>query len=112
MKKQKITYWLPRVLVVLDICFYVLLSFDVFSANVSLIKNITGFIVQNIPSLILLLILLVSWKKEKIGGVLFLLAAVAFTFFFKTYGGWNSFFLISFPLILIGVLFLIDKNNR
>lgn len=79
--------------------------------NGTFIEKLGGFAVQNIPTVLLVITLLIAWKKEKAGGGLFIAMAALFTCFFNTYGRWDSFLLISFPLLLTGILFLFGENK-
>ncbi len=68
-----------------------------------------------VPNFIMAAILVLAWKYERIGGVLFILAGLFFTLFFNTYQMLINFLIISFPLFLIGTLFLVHykyKNSK
>jgi hypothetical protein len=106
-----VTNWFPKALAVLYILFIALLSFDVFIMNVSLVEKMGGFVIENIPTILLLIALSFAWKKPIAGGVMFLVMSILFTLFFRTYQRWDTFFLISVPLLLIGGLFLLNKNE-
>ncbi|MFZ3054481.1 MAG: hypothetical protein WA091_00660 [Minisyncoccales bacterium] len=108
---KNIIYWLPRVIAVLFVILVLLFSFDVFSSEGSFLEKMEGFLIQNIPTIILALSLAFAWKEEKKGGYLFIILALAFTAFFKTYERMDTFLLISFPLILIGALFILNKKE-
>jgi hypothetical protein len=71
----------------------------------TVLEKTGGFLIHNIPVFIVILLLVFAWKKQNIGGILFILAGIGFALFF----GISAFFVISFPLILAGVLFLVDK---
>jgi len=105
-------YWLPRIIALLFLAFLVLFSSDVFGMEGTFIEKMGGFLVHNIPSIIFALLLVFAWKEEEKGGYLFIVLGVAFTFFFKTYQRMDTFLLISFPMILIGILFILDKKNK
>lgn len=60
-----------------------------------------------IPNFILAGVLYLAWKKEKAGGFIFILLGLGFTIFFNTYTHVMNFLLTSFPVLLIGVLFLL-----
>ena len=106
-------YWLPRSLAVFFIIFLSLFAQDVFDRG-PLGQALTGFFIHLIPSYLLLLALVLAWKKEKVGGIVFMLLGVVFTLFFRI----NEiiyFMTISYPVFLIGVLFLLhyySSENR
>jgi len=112
-------YWAPRVLAILFILFLGLFSLDVFGQGYGFWGTALAFFMHNIPALILLVILIISWKREIIAGVAFILAA--FLYMVSVFwGGFEWFklswmFTISGPAILVGVLFIINwfkrKNN-
>jgi hypothetical protein len=113
MKTQTIlTTWFPRVLAIIFIAFLVLLSFDVFSLNGSVLEKMGGFLVENIPAILLVIALVLAWKKPITGGAIFVVMGIIFTIFYRTYQRWDTFVLISVPLLLIGFLFLLNKNEH
>lgn len=113
MKTQQIlTDLVPKVLAIVYIIFIALLSLDVFNADASLLEKMGGLIIHNITTIILLAALFLAYKKPRVGGSMFILMSIIFTFFFKTYERWDTFVLISFPLLLIGILFLLNEHNR
>lgn len=106
--RSSFIYWLPRILAILFIGFFGLFALDVFGMEGSLFEQIGGFFIHLIPNFVLLIFLLIAWRKEKIGGVLFLFAGILFMYLFVQEGEWMGFLIISFPLFLIGVLFLLN----
>lgn len=102
---DRLFYWLPRSLAIFFIVFLSLFALDVFGAG-PLGAQLVGFFIHLIPSYVLLLVLAFAWKKEKAGGILFMLLGVVFTLFFRI----NEiiyFMTVSYPVFLIGVLFLL-----
>lgn len=110
--KQMLTIWFPRILTILFISFLVLLSFDVFGMNGSLLEKIGGFLMHNISAIFLIVILFYAWKKPRTGGFLFIVMSIIFTIYYGTYHRWDTFILISFPLLLSGTLFLLNKDEH
>lgn len=70
--------WIPRILGIAFILFLTLFSLDVFVAGQSLQHVALGFFIHSIPSLLLLMFVLIAWKHEISGGVLFILAGFAY----------------------------------
>lgn len=104
MKTHKLI-WIPRVLAIVFIAFLLLFGLDVFSENAPFIKKLGGFFMQSIPSFILLLILFIFWKKP-LSGFLFILFSIAFTLYFRTYRSLSTFLFLTFPVVLVGILFI------
>jgi len=117
-------YWAPRILAILFILFLTMFSLDIFEGNYGFWGTIVGLFMHNIPSLILLIILLISWKYEIVGGIVFILAGLLYTsisiirLIMSTPVEWYMLswsLIIAGPAILTGILFLIcwvkkDKN--
>jgi hypothetical protein len=81
MKKRvgKFLYWTPRLLSLLYVLFLMLFSLDVIQPGLSFWQIILGLFIHNIPALLLLVIVIISWKKnELVGGIVFTLAGLAY----------------------------------
>lgn len=108
---NKYLYWTPRILTILFIVFMSILTLDVFDAGYSFLELLVALFMHLIPVSILTVILLIAWRWEKIGGIIFIVLGLLFTLFFQTYSHLLSFFVISCPVFLIGVLFLMNKKK-
>ena len=73
--KEKIIFWLPRVLVIILILFVSMFAFDVF-AEYQGVELLIALFMHLVPSFILIIILIAAWKFELIGAILFLITAV------------------------------------
>jgi hypothetical protein len=111
-KISKFIYWTPRILSIIFICFIALFSLDVFGNNYGFWGTALAFLMHNIPSFILLAILIISWKREIVGGVAFILAGLLYILTlamnpqFEWYMiSWSV--IIAGPAFLIGILFLV-----
>ena len=82
-------------------------SLDSFGGNEPLGRKILGFLINSIPVFILIIILAISWKRELIGGVLFILAFLAGGIFFKSFSGNAASLIVIGPFFITGVLFII-----
>jgi hypothetical protein len=100
-------FLIPRILTILFVLFMTLFALDSFSGNIAVTEKVSGFVIHIIPEFILIIILILSWRFPLIGGLLFILNGLIWTIFFKTYTKELNFFILSFPLILIGTLFII-----
>ncbi len=99
---KKIIPWIPRILAILYIIFITIFAFD------ESVFTLPWF-VHLMPTLILGLILIFTWRKPLTAAIIFLVLGFGFTLIFKTYSNWLIFLLISLPLILIGILFLLER---
>ncbi|MHC1708552.1 MAG: hypothetical protein AB9842_13665 [Bacteroidales bacterium] len=108
MKNKDLTWmiWIPRILGILIACFLFLFSFDSFEGDASIWVKLGGFLIHNIPSVLLLLIIILSWHKPFWTGIVFLCLGILFTGFFRTYQRFDTFMLISFPVFISGALFI------
>jgi len=99
--------WIPRMLAIVFILFLSLFALDTFSGEDPLYIKISAFFIHLIPSFVLLVILIISRKHPLYSGLVFIFLSIVFTLFFKTYNIFSYFLIISFPLIVIGALFII-----
>jgi hypothetical protein len=92
--------------------FLALFSLDVFEPGLSIGQILIGLFMHNIPSLVLLAALIVSWKYEIVGGIAYILAGLLYIFWLIFKNPFEWYYLawaaqIAGPAFLIGVLFLI-----
>ncbi len=106
----KIIRWAPRVASIMIIFFLTLFSLDVFDGSASWLEMLGGFIMHNIPSIILIVILLFAWKRPLVGFWAFLIFGVGFSLFFvhDIQDAANLLSLFVLPFLLISGLFYID----
>ncbi|HLN21722.1 MAG TPA: hypothetical protein VK213_11575 [Bacteroidales bacterium] len=102
-------HWAPRILCILIIIFLSLFSFDVFGQDASFWKTLIAFLVHNIPSFVLIIILVLSWKWSWIGGLSYI--ALGFIYILWMAERSSSDF-IAYSLFAIGILFLSDWFMR
>ena len=105
----KIIYWTPRILGILYILFISMFALDVFDGKSSLLMQVAGLLIHLLPSYILILALLVAWKKELPGGILFILLGLALMFIFRL----PSFLyklIMAAPVLIAGILFIIHHQ--
>ncbi|MBT8303542.1 MAG: hypothetical protein KJP09_03655 [Bacteroidia bacterium] len=114
-------HWLPRILCILAILFISLFALDAFSHGESTWDQIIGFLMHLIPSFVLIGILLVAWKWEKIGGIIFILLGLGLSpfIFNHNYAMNNSISmslgiiaLITLPFMVVGILFLVSHYRK
>ena len=114
-KTIKIIHWVPRILCIIAILFVSMFALDAFQPDLTIWQQIGDFTMHLIPSFILLIFLLIAWKRELTGGVIFTLIGVFLSpFIFKMNYNMNHSIAMSlgviaaitFPFILVGILFI------
>jgi hypothetical protein len=104
----KIIHWAPRFAAILIIFFVTLFSLDVFEMEASPLELLGAFIIHSLPSIILILLLVIAWRRPVVGFIAFLLAGLFFLRFVIFGQGLAHFLLFSGPLLLVSALFYAD----
>jgi len=123
MNKTKILFWLPRFLCIIAILFISLFALDAFEPDLTFWQQIGAFLIHLVPSFILLALLLIAWKWEYIGGIIFTIIGLGFSpFIFKhnydmNHSIWMStgiIAMITLPFVGVGILFIMSyfQNKR
>ncbi len=106
-KRNRGLYLFTRIFAIVFISLLGMLSLDIFDMHLGFWGTILGLIIHNIPSLILLVALILSWKKyEIVGGITFILAGLIYAILARRLL-WGV-LIITGPALLIGILFLIE----
>lgn len=109
-KIKQILTWLPRILGILLILFISVFALDVFGEDYNLKETAIALIMHLIPSLILILVLFISWKKPLYGGTIYLILSCAYLgLVWKRTPSIPVLFIISGPLLVLGILFIVQK---
>ena len=100
--------WSPRIIGICFILFLSLFAFDAFELDMPLWKQMVGFLIHLIPNYLLMIVLIISWKYNRIGGVIFILLVMLYIIF--TWGKFDlwTYFIIAGPPTLIGFLFILQ----
>jgi len=115
--KKDWIYWTPRILSIVFLLFLAMFSLDVFDGHYGFWGTILGLFMHNIPVFFLLIVLLMSWRKEWIGGVMFILAGLLYIYsaLIRTQFQWYALLWIlqiSGPAFFIGILFLVGWRRK
>ena len=113
-----IVHWIPRILCILAILFISMFALDSFSPHLTIWQQIGGFLIHLIPTYVLVALLVIAWKWELIGGILFILVGAGFSPIvyninhhrnhFPVMTSLGNVLMITFPFILVGGLFLLS----
>jgi hypothetical protein len=105
---KRLLIWSPRVLALLFAAFISLFALDVFSEFSSIWQVLVALAMHLIPTAMVLIALAIAWRWEWAGGTLFV--ALGMLYVGMAWGRlhWSAYALISGPLFLVGVLFLVN----
>jgi len=110
---RKTIYWLPRIIVlVFTVPIFV---FALLSGSANYGGGIKGIIMNSpnaLPWLVLLGVVYVAWRWEKIGGWLLIALSVIFAFFFDALDNPVVSLVILTPILVSGILFLISGKIK
>jgi hypothetical protein len=106
---RKIIHWAPRVASIMIIFFMSLFSLDVFETEATTLQLLGGFLMHNIPSFVMLVLLFFAWKRPAVGFWAFLAAGVVFVIFFvRDFYALSNLLLFALPIWLVAGLFYAD----
>ncbi len=105
--KHKLLYWSPRVLSLLFVVFLSVFALDVFGVYEGWALVIALFMHLLAP-LIVLLAVIIAWKRELFGAVAFIFFALYYVWAVGIHMYWSVYVSIAGPSALIGILFFIS----
>ena len=105
---KRVLFWTPRILCIFFAAFLSVFALDVFGEGYDLWQTIGALLLHLIPTYIMVIVLVIAWRWEWVGAVLFSALGVFYVIWF-----WGRFptivyFTIAGPLFLMGVLFLFN----
>jgi hypothetical protein len=113
----KVIHWLPRVICILAILFISMFALDAFSPGLTIWQQLGAFLIHLIPSFVLIALLVVAWKWEYIGGIIFTVIGLGLSpFIFNLNYHRNHsigmslliILMVTFPFIVVGILFILS----
>ena len=107
---RRLLFWSPRVLCIAFAIFVSLFALDVFKEGLGVAKTILALTIHLIPTAIIAAVLAVSWRREWVGGILFVALGIFYLTWARHHPSWVV--VISGPLFLVGALFLLNWSKR
>lgn len=101
-----------RILSIAFAAFISIFAMDVFSENYGPLKTMIDLFMHLIPSFLVILILIFSWQREWIGGVVYTVLGIFYIIYTLGKFEWSAYALISGPLFILGILFFISWCQR
>ncbi|MFA4998665.1 MAG: hypothetical protein WC514_01465 [Candidatus Paceibacterota bacterium] len=105
--KRRIIYWSPRILSIAFILFLSLFSLDVLTEYTGWDLALALFM-HLLPLLVLLGIIIISWKYDLVGAIVFSGFGIFYVFAAGFNRPWSWYAFISGPAIIVGILFLLS----
>lgn len=104
--------WTARIISIAFAFFISIFSMDIFSEGYGFWKTIMGLTMHLIPTFILVLIIIISWRKELVGAVTYTILGILYIYF-----GWgkidiSAYLVIAGPLFILGALYFIGWSKR
>ena len=109
---KRVLFWTPRVMCILFALFLSLFAMDVFGEGYGFWETILALLIHLVPVYIVLIVLVIAWRWEWVGAILFIAFAVFYLVWSWGRFHWSAYLGISGPLVLLGVLFLLNWIYR
>jgi len=112
---KRVLFWAPRVLSILFAVFLSLFAldvFDVFGEGYDLWDTIVALLIHLVPTYIVVIALVIAWRWGWVGTILFTALALFYLVWSWEQFHWSAYMAISGPLVLVGVLFLVNWVYR
>ncbi len=117
----KILHWTPRIICILAILFISMFAIDAFGPEKTIWQQLGDFLLHLVPSFVFIALLIVAWKWEYIGGIIFIVIGLGLSIFVfmlnysRTHSVGTSLgeiLIITFPFIVVGILFIISHYMK
>jgi hypothetical protein len=102
---KQVLFWTPRVAGILFVLFLSLFALDIFDMQLGFWGTVVGLFMHLIPSILLAIAIVVAWKREWVGAMLFVGWAAWYVMFMRGFD-WSKYAIIAGLPVLIGLLFL------
>lgn len=108
----RLLYWLPRILGMAFAIFLGVFALDVFDERLGFWQTVFAFLLHLAPAVIILCVLIIAWRWERLGAGLYLVASALYAFWALPHHLMMAAVVISGAQALIALLFLIDGIER
>jgi hypothetical protein len=104
-------FWTPRIAAILFVLFLSLFALDIFEMDLTVGETIVGLLIHLIPSILLTIAVVLAWRWEWIGALIFGGWAILYA---TTARGqhWSAYAIIAGVPLVIGIIFLLDWIYR
>ena len=106
---RRVLLWAPRALGILLAAFIGLFALDVFSEAYGFWEAIAGFLIHLVPTYLILVAVVLGWRWEWLGALLFAALGVAYIIVAWGQIPRTTYLIVSGPAFLVAALFLADS---
>ena len=100
--------WSPRIVLIVYCLFISVFALDAFSEAGTFFHRLGDFAMHLVPTLVAGLMLVLAWRFPLIGGLFIMILGMIFTIYFHTDRTFSYFMMISAPLFVAGLLFILS----
>ena len=105
---KRALFWTPRVLCIIFAVFLSLFALDVFGEGRGFWETALALLIHLVPVYLVVVALVIAWRWEWIGAILFVALALFYLLWFWGRFHWSAYLVISGSLFMLGVLFLLN----
>jgi len=106
---KKALFWTPRIAGILFALFISLFALDVFEEGLGFWKTLLALFAHLLPSILLAIAIVIAWKREWVGALLFIGWAIWYlAFFLDRNFPWITYAIVAGLPATIGFVFLAD----
>ncbi|MBT4850360.1 hypothetical protein HON36_05945 [Candidatus Parcubacteria bacterium] len=102
---DKTLFWTPRAFAILFNLSLAFLAVDIFETGFSWM----GLLTHLLPAIICLIVLIIAWFQESIGGLLFIILGIVYIVMFWGDFGFLTYLVMAGPAFVIGILFFVQR---
>ena len=114
LEKRKVLtmIWVARLMGFGFAIFLALFALDVFSEDIPFLETMLALLMHLLPSLLVICIILVSWQRELIGAIFFLLLDVVYLLAASQNISWEGIVVLASLLLLLSILYYLAWKSR
>lgn len=83
-RSGKLLFWAPRILTIVFIAFLSVFALDVFDEHLGLWPTALALLMHSLPSIVLIAALILAWRREWIGAMLYAAAGLLYVIWAAT----------------------------
>jgi hypothetical protein len=102
-------YWAPRILGFIFAALISVFAIDVLGEGNGLFETLFSLIIHLIPSLAIIVILVISWRKEWIGAILFMAVGIFYFFYSDEQISWVTSIVLTVTPVTVSLLFILSR---